>query len=311
MENNTGNGDSEKATGTLFIKDVDRIDCASFEPNQGITGKSWYVDVYVTGELDHNGFVFDFSLLKKTVKNILKKTIDHALLIPIESQQVVYQTSGSDEQWILRAKARLTNTDKVWEYTCPKGAVYPVRCTRITREIVEQECRRLVRHRLPPHISDVKIQLRKEVGHPSDSFFRYTHGITDHDGHCQRLFHGHRSKIEVFVGGERRKDLEQYIANDLFGSIVHIASLRQLAGSKAELGIDRSSEDTIELAYQGTQGNFKACIPANRVYFVAEQTSVERITAQLAGHLVAKFNLQAGVRVACFEGIDKGAVVDL
>lgn len=312
MENKSKNDALKPSTSTLFIKDADRIDCASFEPNQGITGKSWHVDVFVTGELDHNGFVYDFSLLKKTVKNILKKSIDHALLIPIESKQVVFTNRDGEEHWSLQAKARLTNTDMEWQYTCPKGAVYPVRCTNITREIVEQECRRLIRHRLPSHISDVKVILRKEHGAKDESFFRYTHGITDHDGLCQRLFHGHRSKIEVYVGGEKRQDLERYVAHDLFGSIVHIASLSQIqAEDKPDLGIDRTAEGYTSLAYSGNLGGYQAKIPTNRIFFVPHQTSIERITAQIAEHLIDKFNLRAGVRVLCYEGIDKGSLIEL
>ncbi len=300
----------EGVAGTLFIKDVDRIDCATFEPNQGVTGKSWYVDIYVTGILDSNGFVHDFSLLKKLVKNVLKSTIDHSLLIPIQSKQVAYETENLSELWTLNAKARLSGVDSTWVYKCPKGAVYPVRCVKISREILEQECRKLIRHRLPEDVHDVKVVLRKEGGKKDDSFFRYTHGITGHEGLCQRLFHGHRSLIEVYVADEQRPDIERYIAHDLFGSIIHIASLDQVIKGESALGVSKDSKESTTLSYEGTHGYFEATIPTNRIFFVSHFTSIECIAREIADHIIEKFNLRANVRVVCYEGIGKGAVAE-
>ncbi|SME87723.1 6-carboxytetrahydropterin synthase [Pseudobacteriovorax antillogorgiicola] len=311
MDNTFSQTVNREPVGTLFIKDVDRIDCATFDPSVGVTGKSWYVDVEVGGALDDNGFVYDFSLLKKLVKKILKETVDHALLIPIKSSSVEFESAGDNERWTLSAKTKLIGNNSTWTYECPKGSVYPVRSLKITRNIIEQECTKLVRHRLPNTIQKVAVKLRKEEGDAHSTFFRYTHGITGHEGLCQRLFHGHRSRVEVFVADERRTDLERYVAHDLFGSIVHIASVDQVTSGVYEPGMRMNRDESVSLAYTGSLGTYKAEIPLSRTFFVKSFTSIESITTEVAMHLKERFHIQAPVRVHCYEGIDKGAITEV
>jgi 6-pyruvoyl-tetrahydropterin synthase len=301
---------TDHTTGTLFVDDVDRIDCAVFDPSIGVVGQSWFVDIEVSGQLDDNGFVYDFSHLKKMVKAVLKKSVDHALLIPIMSKHVHFQDDPSGEFWQLKAKTRLTGIDSDWTYKCPKGAVYPVRAVKVTREALEQECTKVLRHRLGQDISRVQVRLRPEEGQSGDTFFRYTHGITQHEGACQRLFHGHRSRLRVYVADERRHDLEQYIAHDIFGSIVHIASIRQVISGVHELRARPSSPEPVTLGYEGSYGNFQATIPANRIFFVEQATSIECLTQEIATLLAHKTNERATIRVCCFEGIEKGAIAE-
>ena len=268
-------------TGKIFIKDIDRIDCAVFDPAIGIIGESWFVDISVAGKLDDNGFVYDFSNLKSLVKQVLKSTVDHALIIPISSAQVRYKDShDGNESWELHVKSRITGADTKWEYSCPKGAVYPIRTVKITPKIIEQECSRLFRHRLPEDIDQIDVTLRKENDDLNASYFRYTHGITKHDGLCQRTFHGHRSKIEVFVGHERRIDLEQYLAREVLGSMVHIAGMDQTRG--------HPTDKDIQLAYNGTDGFFQATIPANKVFFVENETLIIFSETQLIMELSSR-----------------------
>ena len=308
MEDQLSPTEENLAVGTLFVKDVDRLDCAVFDPSLGVVGQSWYVDIEVAGQLDDNGFVYDFSHLKKLVKLVLKKSLDHALLIPIQSTHVRYQESEAGEVWFLKAQGRLTGANSEWVYACPKGAVYPIRSVKVAESLIEAECMRLIRHRLTPGIQKVGIKFRPEVGEATDSFFRYTHGITEHQGLCQRLFHGHRSRVEVFVGGERRRDLEQYIAHDLFNSVVHIASKTQVVENPQHYNPTGSGDDLVTLAYEGTLGSYEASIPSNRVFWVEDHTSIECISQALASHLANKLNSSCEIRVVCYEGIDKGAV---
>ena len=238
------------------------------------------------------------------VKQVLKSTVDHALIIPIGSTQVKYQDSHSgSESWQFRVKSRITGADTTWEYTCPKGAVYPIRAVKITPKVLEQECTRIFRHRLPEHIDQIEVILRKENDDLHASYFRYTHGITKHDGLCQRTFHGHRSKIEVFVGHERRLDLEQYLAREVLGSMIHIAGKDQTTepmDSKVE-------GHEVRLAYNGTHGEFKATIPSRNVFFVDNETSVESLTKKLAEVVAVKERSDSRIKVICYEGIGKGS----
>jgi 6-pyruvoyl-tetrahydropterin synthase len=314
MEEKTTPQSGKERFGRLFINDVDKIDCAIFDPSVGVVGQSWIVDITVSGQLDSNGFVYDFSHLKKLVKQVLKASLDHTLIIPVQSKLVHYQDTDRGELWRLQAKSRLTGVNSEWSYLCPKGAVYPIRSVQVTRETVEQECSRLVRHRLPEEVHSVEIHLRKEEVLAGQAFFRYSHGITGHEGLCQRLFHGHRSLIEVYVADERRHDLEQWLAHEVLGSVVHIASMSQLVNPAADLrpGVRSEHQTPLTLAYEASKGRYEATVPANRVFLVENETSIEAITQELARLIASEgVDLGAPIKVKCFEGIGKGAIAEL
>ena len=152
------------------------------------------------------------------------------------------------------------------------------------------------------------VKLREENISPTEASFRYTHGIQGHNGLCQRLFHGHRSRIEIFVGDERRPDLEHYIAREVFGSSIHIASLNQIKAGQGEVGRRGSTNEPITLHYAGTLGLYEATLPANRVFFVESETSVESIAREIARVIKREENCTAPIKVISYEGIDKGAI---
>jgi len=296
---------------TLFVRDVTKLDCALFDAAHGVIGQSWHVDLTVSGTLDENGFVCDFGPLKRLVKQTLDATLDHALLIPVGSQMVQYSETNAGEHWRLRAKDRLTNTDFTYDYQCPKGAVFPIRAIAIKTAVVEQEFAKILRHRLPDSVLQIGIKLREEKLKPTEATYRYTHGLRGHNGLCQRLFHGHRSKIEVYVAEERRPDLEHFIAREVFGSNIHIACASQVKSGNFETGARGKSLEPITLAYQGSFGAYEATLPSNRVFFVDQETSVECISRNLAKLIKREEGSNARVRVVCFEGINKGAIAEL
>jgi 6-pyruvoyl-tetrahydropterin synthase len=315
--NGNGANDSASADGapsptpnssTLFVKDVGKIDCALFDPSQGIMGQSWYVDVWLTGTLDENGFVFDFSPLKALIRQTLASTLDHALIIPVQSQSVQYGESEFGERWILRSKARGEAKETRWEYHCPKGAVFPVHAVSLKTSVIEAEFSRLLRHRLPPTVLGLAVKLREESIAPTEASYRYTHGIQGHIGLCQRLFHGHRSRIEVYIGEERRPDLEHFISREIFGSNIHVASPSQIREGKGEIGYRGNTDDFVTLAFTGTLGSYEATMPVRRVFFVESETSVEAIARELARVVKREEKTNEVVKVVAYEGIDKGAV---
>ncbi len=295
------------AEGSMFIRDVDRIDCAVFVPSRGIVGHSWYTDIEIKGQLGREGFVYDFSLLKKLVKKILKDSVDHALLIPIQSDLVHFSRCKDGEHWQLQCK----NSKEVWEYICPSGSVFPIQSKAITKEQLEREISRLVKHRLPGHINSVSINLRDEEINETEAYFHYTHGIREHDGLCQRTFHGHKSKLEVFYGDERRVDLEHYITRSLFGNSIHIASDCQITnGETTNL---KPNENSSILTYESSMGYYEARIPNSRLFKIPSKTSIEAISNQLANLIKDKLAKEYGqltkeVRVIAYEGIGKGAI---
>lgn len=303
-----GLGDATPNASTLFVRDVGKIDCALFDPSLGIIGQSWYVDVWLTGTLDENGFVFDFSPLKSLIKQTLASTLDHSLIIPVQSQSVQYGECDAGERWILKSKARGESKDTKWEYLCPKGSVFPVHSVSLKTSVIEAEFSRILRHRLPPTVLGLSVKLREENISTTEASYRYTHGIQGHNGLCQRLFHGHRSRIEIFIGDERRPDLEHYISREIFNSNIHIASLGQIKSGQGEIGRRGTTDAPITLSYAGTLGCYEATLPANRLFFVEAETSVEAIAREIARVVKREEKTSDIVKVIAYEGIDKGAI---
>ncbi len=292
---------------TLFVRDVGKIDCAMFDPSFGIIGQSWYVDVWLTGSLDDNGFVFDFSPLKALIRHTLATTLDHALIIPVGSQCVQYTELDQGERWTLKSKARGDLAESRWDYISAKGSVFPIHTIALKTANIEQEFARIIRHRLPPSVHQLVVKLREEAIAPTEASYRYTHGITGHNGLCQRLFHGHRSRIEIFIGDERRPDLEHYVVREVFATNVHIATLNQIKSGHGDVGTRGKTSEPITLAYTGSLGTFEATLPANRVFFVEGETSVEALAREVALLIKREEQTNEKIRVVCYEGIDKGA----
>jgi 6-pyruvoyl-tetrahydropterin synthase len=296
--------------GTIFLHDVTKIDCAMFDPSKGIYGQTYKVDVTLGGPVGANGFIYDFALLKKMVRQTLKASLDHALIIPINSQSVQFRGVESGECWKMRSKGGKAGGDE-WEYLSPAGAVFPSRCVALSRQTLEQEFARSLRHRLPQTITSVGVALREEELDPTEATFRYTHGIAGHEGLCQRLLHGHRSRLQVYVGEERRVDLEHYIARDVLGSNVHMATPSQFVRGMIEPGTRGKTKEPVTLGYDAGQGRFEATLPADRVFCVAGETSIECITQELARLVKREENTSERVKVICYEGVDKGAFAEL
>jgi 6-pyruvoyl-tetrahydropterin synthase len=301
----------DTARGSIFLNDITKVDCALFDASKGVVGQTWLVDVALGGPLGPNGFVFDFSLLKKMVREVLKGTLDHALLIPINSQAVHFKDAPRGECWRLKSRVTRSGEDCEWEYKSPTGSVFPSRCIAISRQTLEQEFSRSLRHRLPQEISQIVVALREEDVDPTEATFRYTHGIAGHAGMCQRLLHGHRSRIQIMVGEERRPDLEHYVARDVLGGNVHIATPSQFKSGHVEPGTRGKTKSPVTLGYEASQGSFELTLPADRVFCVSRETSIECIANEIAALIKREENTSDRVRVTCFEGIDKGAIAEV
>lgn len=299
----------EGEIGSLFLNDITKLDCALFDLGTGISGSSWHVDVTLSGILDANGFVYDFSLLKNLVRQTLKTSVDHALVIPVGSQSVQYTEIPNGEHWTLESRSKVGSAPIKWEYTCPKGAVYPIRCLSLTPSVIEQELGRLLKHRLPGTITDIRVKLRSEVISPTEAVFRYTHGIAGHQGLCQRLFHGHRSRIEIYVGEDRRADLEHFVVGEIFAATVHFATPEQLKNTAPwPLSTRGPAGQTVSLDFKGTLGQYSANLPADHVFLVDQETSIECVSRSIAQAVRKKLPKAEVIRAVCYEGIGKGGV---
>jgi 6-pyruvoyl-tetrahydropterin synthase len=240
---------------------------------------------------------------------VLKENLDHALVIPIESKSVRYSDQGEGETWTLTSQADKRSDPVTWTYQCPKGAVYPIRSVNLDKNVIASSFSKSLGHRFPDTITHFKVKLREEKVDPTEAVFRYTHGIENHEGLCQRLFHGHRSCLEVYLGDIRRPDLEQHVVWQVFNKSVHIASQDQLITKGLESGQRSESSEPIEIGYQTAKGYYRATLPANKVFVVDHQTSIEQIATTLATVVRNEIGpTDQAVKVVCYEGIEKGAI---
>jgi 6-pyruvoyl-tetrahydropterin synthase len=296
-------------SGTIFLEDLDRIDVTVFDPSEGVVGQSWHVDLHVTGPLDENGFVHDFSPLKSEVKKALKGTVDHALVVASNSDDVMIRDEGQSTYVALTDRSRPTETF-TWEYRAPRAAVLQVGGEKVTKESIEAAIEARIRESMPVSLTNIHVKVRDEDLAQTQACFSYTHGITGHQGLCQRLLHGHRSQIKVSVDGERRADLEHKIVQEVLGPQVHIGAKWQVKSGTVEPYVRAQQPSPISLAYKASLGEYEATIPSDRLLIIDGETSIENLTRFLA-RFIKKDHPNQSIEVSCYEGIGKGSVVTL
>lgn len=143
---------------------------------------------------------------------------------------------------------------------------------------------------------DVKIQLRSEAveGH----YYQYTHGLAKHRGHCQRIAHGHRSRIEVWLNNHKATQVEAMWAERLKDT--YIATTEHIQANSIINGVQYS-----HIAYTAPEGEFEITLPQHVVFSIPTDTTVENIAAHLA-QLIAD-EQQTTTLVKAYEGVNKGA----
>ena len=270
----------------LFVDNLTMIDCSVLDPKRGLIGASWKVDVELTGELDEQGMVFDFSQVKKTIKSYIDETVDHKLLAPQEYEGL---NRISQEPLTLSFK---TLSGETLEHRSPEQAVCLIDTQRISKEVVGNFLAESLMAKMPSNVDAVILNLEEEAdpGH----YFCYSHGLKKHDGNCQRIAHGHRSQIQIWHNGKRSAELEQKIASQW--ADIYLGS---------EEDVLKQADETIQFAYQSAQGQFHLKLDKTRVHLMSCDSTIECI----ADHVLSLLDDQPGeVTVKAFEGIGKGAI---
>lgn len=295
---------------SIFVKNLDNLDCAYFDPEFGVRGASWQLDVKVSGALDENHFVIDFAILKKTIKDILKNTLDHALLVPTLAPNISLEL----ERDCIRFTGKVPNSsseirqEKIWSYQGPAAGIYSIACAVINKENILKELKNLIMTQLSsyPHIELDLFLHEEKPSSPEQRFFSYTHGLPGHQGLCQRVFHGHRSSLEVYLDNKRCPRSENYLIDEVFAGSIHIASPQQCLAKDLPLGRRLTLCAQVELRYKGSYGEYYANVPGESLLLVQDETSIECISKFL-WQVIAEKNPGKTVKVVAFEGINKGS----
>src|SRR5690606_29377166 len=87
----------------LFVDQLTNVDFSYLHPERGLLGETWLANIALEGELDEQGMVCDFGIVKKVVRNCLDTELDHRLAIPIRAPNLILTESGDklDIRWTL------------------------------------------------------------------------------------------------------------------------------------------------------------------------------------------------------------------
>lgn len=281
----------------LFVDNLTVLDFSYFHHTRGVVGESWIVDVELVGELNEEGMVFDFGHVKKLLKAALDSGMDHTLVLPAKLPGLTLLETDNGER--LRAEYKNARGALKFQYESPREAVYLVETDDISIDSVRPMLEAHLNTLVPDNVSQVVLRLRSE--HIDGPFYHYSHGLKKHQGDCQRICHGHRSRIEILRNGQRDTEVERDWAERF--QDIYLITEEDIVTSPA------SDSDLIHVGYDAEQGRFDVWLPQSRTETLKSDTTVELIAAHLANSLGAEYP-QDRWRVRAFEGVMKGAIAE-
>lgn len=271
----------------LFVENLSVIDCAYLDAQRGLVGESYLVDVELAGELDEQSMLLDFGEAKRLLKRGVDASVDHRLLVPVQAPGLQLQPDG--ETLELRFQAATGH----YRHRSPASAVCLLDAGQIDIAAVSAYLQPRLQALLPAGLQ-LRLQLRHE--RIDGAYYHYVHGLKKHGGLCRHIAHGHRSKVELRVDGQRDPVLEQQLAERWRD--IYLGSREDLvpgpAGSRC-------------FAYQASDGRYELDLPQDRVDLLDCDSTVE----QIAGHLAQSLGPQRPGRpleVRAYEGWAKGAI---
>lgn len=273
----------------LFVEHLTVIDCAFLDATRGLVGESWIVDVELEGQLDAQSMVLDFGDVKKRLKQTIDGSADHALLVPTRAGALLSQRIG--DELLLEFIA----ADGVYTHRSPAAAVCLVDTAAITADSVAAYLHPLLMAQMPANVEQLHLRLRTEA--INGASYHYVHGLKKHAGLCQRIAHGHRSRIEVRVDGQRDAALEAQVAAHWRDAYL---------GTREDL-LDNPGDDRLRFAYTAGEGPYELTLPATRVDLIDTDSTVEQLAALLAARLAPQRPGRL-VEVRAYEGVRKGAI---
>lgn len=270
---------------SLFVNQLTHIDVSLWCSQRGLVGCSWQVDAVLDGELGEDGMLFDFGEVKPWIKRTLDSGLDHTLLVPTAAPGI--SVSECPEGLSIR-----TTTPYPMEVRGPQEAFTLLPWQSITLDMVTEHLSHQLTEQRPKNVHRVSLTLSDEA--IDGAAYGYTHGLKRHLGNCQRIAHGHRSRLHIFQQGKRQAELEQQWAAWLDNRYL-----------LEEADITTRSGDSLTCSYRAAQGDFSITLPQTLCAVLPGPTTVENIAAWLA----QKVATQSGhdTRIQAFEGINKGA----
>jgi 6-pyruvoyl-tetrahydropterin synthase len=290
----------------LFVNDLTVIDFSYCCPQRGIVGESWIVDVLLDGSLNEMSMVLDFAVVKKQIKAIIDDAVDHKLLLPMQHDSVTLNdsTAQTGHEYV-----DFSSNQGAYYLQSPKSAFAKIASDAITISSVTKHLTQIILAELPKNVQGLTLKLRPEI--IDGAYYHYTHGLKLHDGNCQRIAHGHRSKIHIYKNGQRSTALEEvwcmrwqdiYLASE--ADRIDLANIELSSHARANLTPDHQL-----FSYYAPQGRFDIAVPGKILDVVDCDSTVEL----LADFILRQLKQQAPAhefKVVAFEGVAKGAIAN-
>ncbi len=279
----------------LFVDHLTVLDFSYLHPQRGIVGESWILDIELSGNLDEQGMVFDFGDVKKVLRDAAEDLIDHKLVIPED----IYGLEVAEQNDRIEIACGLSSGSRV-ECKAPSSAITILPISEISIDEVQPLLNRHLKSVVPKNVKSVKVTLREEL--IQGAYYHYTHGLKKHNGNCQRIAHGHRSKLEIFTDGQRSQLTEYQWAKKW--KDVYIGSVGDVVNEESVQGIPH-----VRFRYEAQQGMFELLVPKQSTYLISTDTTVEWIAEHIAQTLKQQ-RPQNIFLVRCYEGVKKGAIAE-
>ena len=290
----------------LFVNDLTVIDFSYCCTERGIVGESWIVDVLLDGSLNEMSMVLDFAVVKKQIKAIIDDAVDHKLLLPMLDNAITVSDSTYREG---HEFVDFKSKQGSYNLQSPRCAFAKISSDKIDIASVTNYLTEIILEQLPKNVQGLTLNLRAE--NIDGAFYHYTHGLKLHDGNCQRIAHGHRSKIHIYQNGQRSAELET--AWSLRWKDIYLASeADRIALADIELSANATenlSADQQLFSYFAPQGRFDIAVPSNILDVVDCDSTVEL----LADFILRQLKQQSPdneFKVVAFEGVAKGAIAN-
>lgn len=277
----------------LFVDHLTVIDFSYLDAERGIVGESWIVDLQLDGALNEQGMVFDFGPVKKQIKAAIDAGMDHRFVVPRHLPGLHVETQG-DEVYLAWA-----NPDQgmALTYRAPAQALYWLDGEQVTPALARADILLQLQRIVPSNVQAIHIQLRTETH--AEPYYHYSHGLKKHDGDCQRMIHGHRSRLQIFRNEQRAVAHEQALAEAW--QDIYLVTREDIIDTRSVHGIE-----CYVMRYQAQQGTFEMSWPVARCDVLETDSTVELIAQHLLTRLQAN---EPDVRwvVKAYEGVYKGA----
>ena len=291
----------------LFVNDLTVMDFSYLCPKRGMVGESWIVDIVLDGGLNEESMVQDFGKVKKELKHVIDEYVDHKLVVPAENQCTTITHDDSNERVQVDFSYQhdgAENAQSMHLY-CPPEAYAFVYSDEVNMSSVTEYLKEVIKIHLPENVHSVELFLREEVI-PTD-FYHYTHGLKKHDGNCQRIAHGHRSKVLIFEDGKQSETWQNYWAKRW--ADIYIGTHEDLVSSN-ELSFKHDNindENFYCFKYEASQGEFEMAIAKQACEIIETDSTVECLAQFMFDELKTMTDVKLEVRA--FEGVGKGAIV--